>query len=345
MAESVGHYLSFRSTDKFPASFTFAKDTPQGKRPQTIAHRGYKATNPENTMSAFKGAVEIGAHGIETDLHLSKDGVVLLSHDATLKRCFGKDEKLIDCGWDYIKTLRTLKKPHQPMPRLKDLLEYLTTPGLEDIWILLDVKLLLPSLMEVLMCNKTALAKVDNYADDLFRRIAATLADVKSSRPWNQRILVGCWAAKYLPLCMKYLPGYPITHNGFSADYARQFLKVPGVGINMFQMLIVGPRGNSLLQEVKKKKADRSILLWTVNEESWMKWSIRQEVDGVITDDPKKFLEVCKSYDQGEKLRHSRESWKAILRQNIRVLMFGLAFRIKHGFWVDVEKVRKSLEN
>jgi glycerophosphoryl diester phosphodiesterase len=31
-------------------------------------------------MGAFKGAVEVGAHAIETDIHLSKDGVVVLSH-------------------------------------------------------------------------------------------------------------------------------------------------------------------------------------------------------------------------------------------------------------------------
>lgn len=113
----------------------------------------------------------------------------------------------------------------------------------------------------------------------------------------------------------------------------------------MFQMLIVGPRGNALLREVKKKKADRSILLWTVNEESWMKWSIRQEVDGVITDDPKKYLEVCKSYNKGEKLRHSQESWKAIFWMHMRALVFGLSFRYKHGLWVDVKMVRKSLES
>ena len=48
--------------------------------PQTIAHRGYKAKFPENTMGAFKGAVEVGADAIETDIHLSKDDVVVLSH-------------------------------------------------------------------------------------------------------------------------------------------------------------------------------------------------------------------------------------------------------------------------
>lgn len=67
-----------------------------------------------------------------------------LLKDSSLKRCFGEDKKVIDCDWSYISTLRTAQAPHEPMPRLKDLLEYLTTPGLEDIWILLDIKVATP---------------------------------------------------------------------------------------------------------------------------------------------------------------------------------------------------------
>ena len=48
--------------------------------PQAVAHRGYKAKYPENTMAAFEGAVEVGVHALETDVHLSRDGVVVLSH-------------------------------------------------------------------------------------------------------------------------------------------------------------------------------------------------------------------------------------------------------------------------
>ena len=114
-------------------------------------------------MGAFQGAVEAKAHAIETDIHLTKDNVVVLSHvsvgerngqrapftkrtmqDATLKRCFGKDEKIIDCSWDYISQQRTLAAPHEPMPRLKDLLEFLASPGLESIWLLLDIKVCMP---------------------------------------------------------------------------------------------------------------------------------------------------------------------------------------------------------
>ena len=63
------------------ASWTRSKKDKTGwQRPQTIAHRGYKAKYPENTMGAFVGAVEAGADAIETDIHLSKDGVVVISH-------------------------------------------------------------------------------------------------------------------------------------------------------------------------------------------------------------------------------------------------------------------------
>lgn len=48
--------------------------------PQCIAHRGYKAEYPENTLLSMEGAVHAGAHALETDIHLSKDGVVVLSH-------------------------------------------------------------------------------------------------------------------------------------------------------------------------------------------------------------------------------------------------------------------------
>lgn len=129
------------STDMKAASFAFAKkDVSGARRPQAIAHRGYKAKFPENTMGAFKGAVDVGAEALETDIHLSKDGVVVLSHDRNLKRCFGREEKIIDCDYEFLSKLRTLKEPHEAMPRLVDLLEYLAQPGLEDIWVMLDIK-------------------------------------------------------------------------------------------------------------------------------------------------------------------------------------------------------------
>jgi len=290
------------------SSFTSAIDSPKGRRPQAIAHRGYKAAFPENTMGAFKGAVKVGAHAIETDIHLTKDGVVVLSHDATLKRCFGKKDKIIDCDWSDIEPLRTLQEPHESMPRLKDLLEYLCKPGLEDIWILLDIKL-------------------DNDSDDVMRFIAATLVDVKPSRPWIERVILGFWASSYLPLCAKYLPGYPTAHIGFSISYARQFLKVPGVAFNMLQKIMVGPFGSKFFNEIKA--AERSIFLWTVNDEASMKWAIMKEVDGVITDDPKKYLEVSEAYS-GERFRLSMKQLGTAIWINILATFFGFIFRFRY---------------
>lgn len=80
------------------------------------------------------------------------------------------------------------------MPSLKDVLEYLASPGLDDIWVLFDIKLLLPTLTDAMLGTQAA-KKLDDYADNLFRAIAATLAEVKpSSRPWNERVLLACWA-------------------------------------------------------------------------------------------------------------------------------------------------------
>lgn len=60
--------------------------------------------------------------------------------DATMKRCFGKDEKIIDYTWEHLRKERTLREPHEPMPTLKELLKYMVTPGLEKTWLLLDIK-------------------------------------------------------------------------------------------------------------------------------------------------------------------------------------------------------------
>lgn len=54
----------YSNTYSLLAKFTTAIRDPRGRRPQAIAHRGYKAAFPENTMGAFKGAVEVKAHAI-----------------------------------------------------------------------------------------------------------------------------------------------------------------------------------------------------------------------------------------------------------------------------------------
>ncbi len=57
-----------------------------GSRPQVFAHRGGSALGPENTIAAFDLGVAAGADGLELDVHLSADGVVVIHHDKTLER-------------------------------------------------------------------------------------------------------------------------------------------------------------------------------------------------------------------------------------------------------------------
>ncbi len=56
------------------------------ERPSIIAHRGSSAYAPENTLAAFKLAIEQGAHGIELDAKLTSDGQVVVIHDQTVDR-------------------------------------------------------------------------------------------------------------------------------------------------------------------------------------------------------------------------------------------------------------------
>ena len=51
-----------------------------------FAHRGGRALAPENTLAAFDSGLALGADGIELDVHLSRDGVVVAHHDPTLER-------------------------------------------------------------------------------------------------------------------------------------------------------------------------------------------------------------------------------------------------------------------
>lgn len=56
--------------------------------PITFAHRGARAEEPENTLAAFRRALELGAGGLESDAWLSSDGEVVLVHDGVFRRGF-----------------------------------------------------------------------------------------------------------------------------------------------------------------------------------------------------------------------------------------------------------------
>ena len=65
---------------------TFFPDT----TPLVIAHRGLALDHPENTLPAFQAATSAGADILETDVHISRDGQVIIAHDSNLDRVAGR---------------------------------------------------------------------------------------------------------------------------------------------------------------------------------------------------------------------------------------------------------------
>src|SRR5687767_2297202 len=72
---------------------------------EIIAHRGASGEAPENTLSAMKLAWEQGADAIELDLWLSKDGKLVIFHDADTKRFEKKPRKVAELTWEELQQL------------------------------------------------------------------------------------------------------------------------------------------------------------------------------------------------------------------------------------------------
>ncbi len=95
---------------------------------QIIAHRGWSESYPENTHAAFAAATTTGCQGIEFDVRLSADGVVVVSHDATLAR-FGGSSLPVSR-----QTLSELRMTY-PVPTLAEVLD-----GYRQVELLIEVK-------------------------------------------------------------------------------------------------------------------------------------------------------------------------------------------------------------
>lgn len=82
------------------SSHYIAARAPRGR--WVIAHRGNSGTYPENTMPAFRSALELGADAIELDVHLSADGEVIVMHDDRLHRTCTGSGHIADLDSSYI---------------------------------------------------------------------------------------------------------------------------------------------------------------------------------------------------------------------------------------------------
>ena len=101
---------------------------------QIYAHRGASGDAPENTLEAFELAVRQGAAGVELDVHLSRDGELVVAHDETVDRVSDGHGRLCDMTVCELKRLRFNRThpeyAHATLPTLREVFELLRPTGL-----------------------------------------------------------------------------------------------------------------------------------------------------------------------------------------------------------------------
>jgi glycerophosphoryl diester phosphodiesterase len=88
--------------------------------PLAFAHRGGASEAPENTLPAFERAVELGYTYLETDVHVTSDGVLVAFHDTDLSRTCGRPGIITELPWAEVSTARVAGR--EPIPLMEDLL-------------------------------------------------------------------------------------------------------------------------------------------------------------------------------------------------------------------------------
>ena len=88
-------------------------------RPVALAHRGFDLDGRANTMAAFAAAVAMGFGYVETDVHATRDGVVVAFHDATLDRVTDATGRIATLPWSAVREARI---GGEPVPTLEELL-------------------------------------------------------------------------------------------------------------------------------------------------------------------------------------------------------------------------------
>ncbi len=70
-----------------------------------VGHRGAAGVLPENTLAGFRYAIELGVDYVECDVHLSRDGQLVVMHDATVDRTTDATGAICDLDFDHIRSL------------------------------------------------------------------------------------------------------------------------------------------------------------------------------------------------------------------------------------------------
>jgi glycerophosphoryl diester phosphodiesterase len=106
-------------------------------RPAVAAHRGGARLWPENSLTAFRGAIALGVDLVELDVHQTRDGEVVVVHDPTLERTTTGHGTVRDVTWAELATVTLRGTAEERLPRLEEVLALLQP---SPVGLLLEIK-------------------------------------------------------------------------------------------------------------------------------------------------------------------------------------------------------------
>jgi glycerophosphoryl diester phosphodiesterase len=234
---------------------------------ELIAHRGESAEAPENTMAAFRLAYERRADAIELDVHLTKDGELLVCHDPNTERTTGTPLVIRE---SLLRELRSLdagawKGPRWAGEKLPTLGEVVATiPRRTRCFI--EVKVGPEAVPELEKIVRQAGTRAEQLVIMSFE--AATVAEAK----------------RRMPEIRTYLPA------SFRRDEATQrwtptaknlIDQARTIGAEAIDVDYEGPVDRSFVEQVKK--AGLAVYVWTVDDVVTARKLIQAGVDGITT--------------------------------------------------------------
>ena len=104
------------------------------------AHRGASEYYPENTLSSFAAGVDMGADGIETDVQISKDGVLMIYHDDFMKEKTGFEGSICDYTYEELRNARVKNAKHGREDCLMTFEDFLKYFAWRDLTLAIELK-------------------------------------------------------------------------------------------------------------------------------------------------------------------------------------------------------------
>jgi glycerophosphoryl diester phosphodiesterase len=250
-------------------------------RPLIIGHRGSSAWAPENTLAAFRLAVEQGADGVEFDVRLSKDGQAVVIHDSTLERTAGLPLKVADLRAEELSKIDVGSWFNERRPgKAHRAYKNETVPTLERV---LDLLKDFRGLIYIeLKCKES---DVERLSMEVCRVIAHSpllpQMIVKSFKLGViPRVRIACpqvqTAALFAPKIMRYLrKGKHLVRiaEEFGADH-----------ISLHYSMVT----RKLMRKVER--SGLKVTIWTTDKDRWVRRGTRLGLFAIITNDPAKLL-------------------------------------------------------